>query len=46
MRLTGNEARGNDGDVGALERIDAALGNVISADFSGRVGARGLRKSQ
>ena len=25
------------GDVGALERIDAALGNVVSADFSGRV---------
>jgi hypothetical protein len=33
------------GDVGALERIDAALGNVISADFSGRAGARGLRKN-
>lgn len=33
------------GDQGALARIDAALGNVISADFSGRVGARGLRRS-
>jgi integrase len=33
------------GDVGALERIDAALGNVISADFSGRGGARRVSTS-
>jgi integrase len=33
------------GDVGALDRIDAALENVISADFSGRVGARGRSRN-